>query len=194
MKKIISLKMATMTTLPLSVTLISSIGKDGNPNIAVVTYVTGINEEPPMFGIALRPGKHTNKLIRESKEFVINIPTTKLVREVDFCGTHSGRNVRKFDQLGLTPLKAKKVKPPLIAQCPINIECKLKQIVKLPSHDLFIGEAVAVHVDEKQINPSFIFTTFLDYRIIGKKIGTAYQEHKKLNLAGISDKGAEICR
>jgi len=201
-KKLLPLKMATMTSLPLVVTLVSSIGKNKKPNIMVVTYVTGVNEEPPMFGVAIRPQKHSNSLIKFSKGFVINIPTLKLIREIDYCGTHTGRSVQKFDKLKLTAVKASKVKAPLIRECPINIECKLKRTVKLPSHDFFIGEAVALHVDKKLVanrknkygvllpksdQLDFLFTTFLDYRVIGKQKGTAFQEHKKL-------KKEKLCR
>lgn len=209
MKKIISLKMATMTTLPLPVTLVTSIGRDNQPNIAVVTYVAGVNEEPAMFGISLRPQKYSNSLVRQTKEFVINIPEVRLIKEIDYCGTHTGRSVQKFKQLRLTPIKAKKVKPPLIAECPINIECKLRQIVKLPSHDFFIGEAVAVHVNKEFVDKkknrygvllpkfgqlSFLFTTFLDYRTTGGKRGTAFVEHKKLGFAKETLREEKICR
>ncbi|MBL7150934.1 flavin reductase family protein [Candidatus Microgenomates bacterium] len=195
-KKSLALKMATMASLPLPVTLVTSIGKDNEPNIITITYVTGVNEEPPMFGIAIRPEKHSNFLIRKSKEFVINIPTLKLIKEIDFCGTHSGRNVQKFEKLGLKPIKAKKLKTPLIGECSINIECRLKQIVKLPSHDFFIGEVTAFSVDKKIVvakknkygvflpkfdKLNFLFTTFLDYRVIGEKKGMVFQEHQKLN-------------
>lgn len=194
-KKSLALKMATMTSLPLPVTLVTSIGGDNKPNIITITYVTGVNEEPPMFGIAIRPQKYSNFLIRKSKEFVINIPTLKLIKEIDYCGTHSGRNVQKFNQRNLTAIKAKKVKTPLIAECPINIECKLKRIVMLPSHDFFIGKVVALHVDKEVVTdkknkygvllPEFeklscLFTTFLDYRVIGEKKGLAFQEHQKI--------------
>lgn len=207
MKKTINLKMATMTTFPLLVTLVSTIGKDKTPNIMTVTYVTGVNEEPPMFGIGVRPQKYSNRLIRQSREFVINIPTSKLVKEVDYCGTHTGKKVQKFDQLKLTPIKAKRIKTPLIAECPINIECILRRIIELPSHDFFIGEAVAISVDKgiacdgknnygvllPRFNElAFLFTTFLDFRIIGKKIGTAFAEHKKLTFTK-KEKG-EICQ
>ena len=199
-KKLLPLKMATMTSLPLAVTLVSSIGKANKPNVMVVTYVTGVNEEPPMFGVAIRPQKYSNSLIRFSRGFVINIPTLELIKEIDYCGTHTGRSVQKFNELGLTQVRASRVKPPLIAECPINIECKLQKIVKLPSHDFFIGKVVALHVDRKLVagkknsygvllpkfnQLDFVFSTFLDYRVIGEKKGTAFQEHKKLNTGGI---------
>lgn len=199
-----------MTTIPLPVSLVTSIGSDNQADIAVVTYVTGVNEEPAMFGISLRPEKYSNSLIKQSEEFVINIPEARLIKEVDYCGTHSGRNVQKFKVLKLTPVKSEKVKAPLILECPINIECRLKKIIKLPSHDFFIGEVVALHVDEEIVDKKenrygvllpkfdrliFLFTTFLDYRVIGEKKGTAFQEHKKLNSVkhALYKKG-EICQ
>lgn len=211
MKKTIQLEMATMTTLPLPVTLVTSISKDNIPNIAVVTYVTGVNEQPPMFGIALRPQKYSNSLIKQTKEFVINIPTKEILKEVDYCGTYTGRNIRKFEKLKLTPEKAQKVKTPLIAECPVNIECRLRQIIKLPSHDFFIGEAVALHIEKNFIsrkknkysvllpefkNLHFLFTTFLDYRLIGKKMGTAFEEQQKLNIVTEKTvkKGRTVCQ
>lgn len=198
-KKTIQVKMATMTTLPLPATLVSSIGKDEKPNVLVITYVTGVNEEPPMFGIAVRPDKFSNSLIKESGEFVINVPTLELMQKIDYCGTHSGRKVNKFKKLGLTSVKAKNLTTPLIAECPINIECKLRQTVKLPSHNLFIGEVVALSVNEDVVSNkknsfgimlpkfdqlNFLFTTFLDYRVIGEKKGRAFEEHKKICCKG----------
>lgn len=195
LKKSVPIKMATMTSLALPVTLITSVNKDGKPNILVITYVTGVNEEPAMFGIAIRQGKYSNFLIKQTREFVINVPTLDLIKEIDYCGTYTGKVVNKFQELGLTPVKAKKVKPPLIGECPINLECKLEKIVKLPSHDLFIGKVVALNVDKKVLEKEknkygvylakyglikCLFTTFLDYRAIGEKKGVAFEEHKKL--------------
>lgn len=186
-KRIINIKNAAMNSLPLSVNLITSTTKDNIPNIITITYITAVNEEPPMFGIAIRPQKYSCNLIKSLKEFVINIPTTDLLAEIDFCGSYSGQKVNKFIETVLTPVKAKKVNPPLIKECPINLECIVREIIKLPSHTLFIGEAVEMSVDEKFVKDGdidfdkiqFLFTTYLDYRIIGQKVGTAFKEHIK---------------
>lgn len=173
------MKPVTMITFPLPVTLVTVVDNEGNPNILTITYVTGVNEDPPMIAIAIGHDKYSNKLIKETKEFVVNVPTIEILSEVDYCGTYSGRDVDKFEHTKLTPVNSDKVRPPLIKECPINIECKVVKIIALPSHDLFIGEVLAVHGDciEKELD--FILTTFLDYRVIGRKVGKAFEE--KLN-------------
>lgn len=193
MKTQVNIKNATMKSFPLTVTLVSCIDKKGKPNIITITYITGVNEEPPMIGIAVRPEKHSNHVIKDTGDFAVNIPTDELLAKIDYCGTYSGRNVDKFKKTGLTSQKSTKIKSPIIEECLINLECKLVQTVKLPSHDLFIGEVVALHIDKKFLKKctdggmpdfsrlNFVFTTFLDYRKIGKKIGTAFEESKQLN-------------
>jgi len=191
MKSQVDIKYATMKSFPLLVTLVSCVDKNGNPNIITITYITGVNEEPPMIGIAMRPEKYSNHMIKETGDFTVNIPTNELLAKIDYCGTYSGQNVDKFKRTGLTSQKSARIKSSIIEECPINLECKLVQTVKLPSHDLFIGEVVALHIDKKFLKKctdsdeipdfsklNFIFTTFLDYRKIGKKIGTAFEENK----------------
>ena len=170
----------TMKTFPLPVTLVTSVDRNGNPNIITITYVTGVNEDPPMIAIAIRPEKYSNKIIKESGEFVVNVPTREILSEIDYCGTFSGKNVNKFESTNLTPLKADKVKPPIIKECPISIECKVVKVISFPSHDLFVGEVVALHGDCLNEKLDFVLTTFLDYHVIGKKIGTAFKENSKL--------------
>jgi len=191
MKTQVNIKNATMKSFPLPVTLVSCIDEKGKPNIITITYITGVNEEPPMIGIAVRSEKYSNHVIRDTGDFAVNIPTDELLAKIDYCGTYSGRDVDKFEKTGLTPQKSARIKSPIIEECPINLECKLVQIVKLHSHDLFIGEIVALHIDKKFLKKctdsdeipdfsklNFVFTTFLDYRKIGKKIGTAFDESK----------------
>jgi len=191
MKTQVNIKNATMKSFPLPVTLVSCIDRKGKPNIITITYITGANEDPPMVCIAVRPEKYSNHVIKDTGDFVVNIPTSELLAKIDYCGTYSGKNVDKFKKTGLTPKKSDRIKSPIIKECPINLECKLVQTVKLPSHDLFIGEIVALHVDKKSLKKctdsdkipnfsklNFVFTTFLDYRKIGKKIGTAFEESK----------------
>ena len=185
MKKKIDVKNATMKAFPLPVTLVTCMDKKGNPNIITVTYVTGVNEEPPMVAIAIRPEKYSNKLIRETKEFAINVPTKELLSKIDYCGSFSGQEVDKFAETGLNTDKASVIQTPLIKECPISLECKLVKTISFPSHDLFVGEVVAVHVEKELLLDEipdfsrlcFLLTTFFDYREIGKKVGTAFKEH-----------------
>jgi flavin reductase (DIM6/NTAB) family NADH-FMN oxidoreductase RutF len=105
-----------------------------------------------MVGVAIRPNRYSHGLIVESGEFVINVPNQNLVREVDLCGSSSGKERDKFAASGLTPLPAAVVKAPLIQECPINIECKVKQILNLGTHDFFLAEVVATHMDEEYVD------------------------------------------
>lgn len=123
-------------------------GAGDQANIITLAWVGTICSDPPMVGISIRPSRHSNGLIRQTEEFVVNIPTADLVAQVDYCGQVSGRDVDKWAACGFTPEPGSAITTPLIAQCPVNLECKLARIIPLGTHDLFVGEIVAVHVDE----------------------------------------------
>jgi len=137
---------------PAPVVLVTCIDEKGRSNIITLAWVGIICSEPPMIGISIRPSRYSNSLIKESKEFVVNIPTVDLLRKVDYCGTVSGKTVDKFKEAGFTPESAAKVRSSLIKECPVNIECKLKQQLTLGVHDLFLGEVVAIHTTEEILN------------------------------------------
>jgi len=118
------------------------------PNIITLAWVGTVCSDPPMVGIAVRPARHSHQLIEKTGEFVINIPGEELLEATDYCGHVSGSEVDKFSATGLTPEKAAEVSTPLIAECYVNMECKVRQKLELGAHDLFLGEVVAVHVDE----------------------------------------------
>lgn len=142
-----------------------------------------------MVGLGIRPTRYSYKLIENSKEFVVNIPPTKILKETDYCGVTSGKDTNKFAETGLTQEKADKVKAPLIHECPVNMECTLKNIIPLGAHDLFLGEIVQIHIDEdvldakghidfKKADP-FVFNVG-EYWNINKKIGTyGYSKQQK---------------
>jgi len=139
---------------PLPAVMVSCQRKDGKPNIITLAWVGVVCSEPPMVGIAIRKGRYSHGIIKDSMEFVINVPTQKLLKATDFCGTKSGKNIDKFAESKLNPIKAEKVKAPLIKECPVNLECVVKQILELGSHDLFISEIVATHIDSEIIDSS----------------------------------------
>ena len=151
MKRVAIVKQPMIGLCNLTVVLVSCINKNGKPNIIPLGWAGGVCSDPPQVGIAIRPRRYSYNLIKETKEFVVNIPTEELVSIVDQTGFCSGRNVDKFKVFNLTPLPASKVKPPLIKECSINLECKLKHLLELGSHSLFIGEIVAVQADEEHI-------------------------------------------
>jgi flavin reductase (DIM6/NTAB) family NADH-FMN oxidoreductase RutF len=134
-----------------------------------------------MIGLGVRPSRYSHSLIKNSREFVVNIPTAKIVRETDYCGVTSGKDVDKFSETELTTEQADKVAVPLICECPVNMECVLKNKVPLGVHDLFLGEIVQVHIDQDILDEkgNIDFTkadpfTYNqgEYWSIHKKIGT----------------------
>lgn len=167
--------------VPTPVVLLSCKGKTGKPNLITLAWAGVCCSEPPVIGVAIRPrNRWSYHLVKESGEFVANIPTEKIVRKVDFCGTVSGKDHDKFKEAGLTPIPATKVKSPLVKECPVNMECKVIQVIPLGTHDLFLGQVLEVHVDEKlfsedgqpdfaRIKP-FVYTLH-DYYSLGKKLG-----------------------
>ena len=133
---------------PVPVVMVSC-GTMENANITTIAWTGIINSEPPLVYVSIRKTRKSYEIIKEMGEFVINLPDESLVWETDFCGTKSGKTVDKFKETKLEKEKAKLVVAPLIKNCPINLECKLKEIKPLGSHDMFIGEVINVNVDEK---------------------------------------------
>jgi len=142
----------TDSLFPLPVMLISCADKKGTKNLITLAWVSKVCAEPPMLAIAVRPTRHSHQMIRDTGEFVVNVPTEAIMRQVDFCGNKSGKEVDKFRETGLTPEPASTVKAPLVKECPANFECKIRQSVRIGSHDLFIGEVVAVKLDESIVD------------------------------------------
>ena len=99
--------------------------------------------------VSIRPERYSHACVKRFKEFVVNIPSEEMVRKVDACGVLSGKETDKFVSMGWKQVPAQKVKPPLIDECPVQMECKVKETIFLGSHDLFLGEIVAVHVKEE---------------------------------------------
>ncbi len=133
---------------PCPVVLVTSVNTEGKPNIITLAWAGTVCSEPPTLALGIRPTRYSYKLIKEQKEFVVNIPTAKILKESDYCGVISGKTVDKFSETQLTQEKATKVKAPLIRECPVNLECILKDVNPLGAHDIFLGEIVQVHVDE----------------------------------------------
>ena len=145
MTKII--KKPTTILYPIPAVMVSC-GTGSQANIITLAWVGTLCSQPPLVGISVRPSRHSHGLIREAAEFVVNLPDADQVRWVDYCGVVSGRDVDKWAACGFTPAPATEVQTPLIAECPVNIECRVRRTLSLGSHDLFIGEVLAVQVDE----------------------------------------------
>jgi len=142
----------TTMLMPLPAALVTC-GEHGlNPNIITIAWCGVACSVPPMLSIAIRENRYSYEIIKNSGEFVVNVTGANILQKVDFCGVHSGRDIDKFKATGLTPLAASKVRPPLIKECPINLECQVRRSLELGSHILFIGEIVATHIDEDKLD------------------------------------------
>jgi flavin reductase (DIM6/NTAB) family NADH-FMN oxidoreductase RutF len=166
---------------PLPAIMVSCGDFNGEKNIITIAWTGTICSNPPLCYISVRPERHSYQMIKESGEFVINLTTESLAFATDFCGVKSGENMDKFKETNLTPLPGIAVKAPIIGESPLNIECKVIEIKKLGSHDMFIAEVVAVHANEALFNPEtdafdlnaaqMLVYSHGHYFGVGKKIG-----------------------
>ena len=174
---------------PLPVVMVSVCDKAGNSNIITIAWAGTICSNPPMVSISVRPERYSHKIIQETGEFVINLTTKELAYATDYCGVKSGRDVDKFKEMNLTPMSGVEVKAPLIAESPVSLECRVREVKQLGTHDMFIADVVAVHADEKYMDEKGKF--HLDkaqpivyshgsYVLTGETIGTfGYSVKKK---------------
>lgn len=139
---------------PLPAVLVSCGATPDEYNLVTVAWTGTVCTDPPMCYISLRPERHSYGIIRRTGEFVINLTTEEMARATDWCGVRSGRDVDKFAATGLTPCKATVVGAPAVEQAPLSIECRVKQIIPLGTHDLFLAEVVNVLADDRFIDPA----------------------------------------
>ena len=175
---------------PLPVVMVSAADKEGRDDIITVAWAGTVCTNPPMVSISIRPERYSYHMIRETGEFVINLTTEELAFATDYCGVKSGRDVDKFKETGLTREKAEKVKAPMIAEAPVSIECRVKEIRELGSHHMFIAQVAAVHADEKYMDEKNRFDLNRARPIVyshGEYLGTG----KKLGTFGYSVKKAK---
>ncbi|GKX68117.1 flavin reductase family protein [Inconstantimicrobium mannanitabidum] len=139
---------------PVPVVLITSKNKNGDTNVFTVAWTGTVCTKPPMLSISVRPERLSYEYIKETMEFTVNVPNYNLVKQTDFCGVRSGRDVNKIKELGFTMIDGEKISVPYINECPINIECKVTQIISLGSHDMILAEVVSSHIDNSLIDDS----------------------------------------
>jgi len=140
------------TVFPCPVVLVTAVDEEGRGNIITLAWVGQACSDPPCVTIAVRPQRHSHGLITTRGEFVVNIPGQELLEATDICGTVSGRHSDKFALTGLTREPASEVSAPLIAECPVNLECRLLHTLPLGVHDLLVGEIVAAHADDSVLD------------------------------------------
>lgn len=169
-----------------------SCGTMEAPNMLTIAWTGIVNSEPPMTYVSIRPSRYSYNIIKESREFVINLPSSHIIRAIDFCGVRSGREINKFEACRLTCEKASVVAAPMVAESPVSLECRVTQIIPLGSHDMFLAEIIAVHVSETLIDDtgklhldkaSLAAYSHGEYFALGKKIGSfGYSVKKKKGL------------
>lgn len=137
---------------PLPAVMVSVSDKEGNSNIITVAWTGTVCTNPPMLYISVRPERYSYGMLKETGEFVVNLTTKELAYATDFCGVRSGRDVDKFERLHLHKERAEHVSAPMIAESPVNLECRVREIKELGSHHMFLADVVAVHVDEKYMD------------------------------------------
>lgn len=147
----VSWKPGTMI-YPLPAALISCGNTPENYNLLTVSWLGTICSNPPMCYISVRPERHSYQLIKESGEFVINLTNEAMAFAADWCGVRSGRDYDKFSKMKLTPQKAEMINAPMIKEAPLCIECKVKEIIPLGSHDMFIADVVNIQADKQYID------------------------------------------
>ena len=186
---------------PVPVVMISCRGKEGElarDNIITVAWAGTVCSEPPMVSISVRPERYSYQMIKESGAFVINLTTEDLCYATDYCGVRSGRDVDKFKEMKLTKVEAEEISAPMIGESPVNIECKVEQVLELGSHHMFLAKVVAVHADEAYMDERGRFDlnrakpivySHGEYFGIGKKQGTfGWSVKKKSKTPNIKTK------
>lgn len=170
---------------PLPVVMVSVADKEGNTDIVTVAWAGTICTNPPMLSISVRPERFSHHMIEETGEFVVNLTTKELAFATDYCGVKSGRDVDKWKEMKLTPQAGQVVKAPAIAESPVNIECRVKEIKRLGSHDMFIADVVAVQVDDAYMDDKNQFH-LSDAKPIVYSHGEYYHLGEKLGRFGYS--------
>ena len=187
---------------PVPAVMVSCADNEGKPNIITVAWAGTICSSPAMVSISVRPERYSYDLIKEKGEFVINLTSAGLVKAADYCGVKSGRDTDKFKDMGLTPCEMTQVSVPGIEESPANIECKVKQIIKLGSHDMFIAEVVAVDVSSEYMDETGKFDlnkaglvaySHGEYFELGKNIGKFGFSVRKEKMPSKSKTSGSAC-
>ena len=174
---------------PVPAVMVSCQRPGEKPNIITIAWAGTVCTNPPMVSISVRPERYSYSILRDTKEFVLNLTTCELAKATDYCGVRSGRDVDKYREMHLTPLQSQQIQAPGIAESPVNIECKVKQILELGSHHLFLAEVLGVTVDETYLDEKGTFRLNQadlvaychgQYRTLGESIGSfGYSVRKK---------------
>lgn len=158
-----------------------SCGTLERPNVLTVAWTGIANSRPAMTYVSIRPQRHSHAMIESTGEFAINLTTPQMVRAADLCGMRTGAKLDKFRAAKLTPVPASKISAPILAESPVSLECRVKQVLRLGSHDMFLAEIVAVDVEESCIDEKgrlsfkkcgIMAYSHGEYFALGKRLGS----------------------
>lgn len=178
---------------PLPAIMVSLTDKEGKSNIITLAWAGTICTNPPLLSVSIRPERYSYNIIKETGEFVVNLTTKSLAYATDYCGVKSGRDVDKFKEMKLTKLESEKVKAAAIAESPVNIECKVRRVMELGSHSLFIADVVNVRVDERLLDEKGRFN-LAKSELIAYSHGRYYELGKELGTFGFSIKKENVSK
>lgn len=174
---------------PLPAVMVSCQRPGEKANIVTIAWTGTVCTNPAMLYISVRPERHSYGIIRDTGEFVVNLTTEKLTRAADLCGVRSGRDMDKFAELSLTEEPSKYIAAPGIAESPVNIECRVADVLQLGSHHMFLANVLAVHADESLMDETGKFClndaglmaySHGEYYSLGQLLGTfGYSVKKK---------------
>ena len=174
---------------PLPVVMVSCQRPGEKPNIITAAWVGTVCSDPAMVSVSIRRERYSYEMIKETREFVVNLTTKRLAKATDFCGVRSGKEIDKFREAHLTPCESKTVSCPGIEESPVNIECKVTQVLPLGSHDMFLAEVTGVDVEESLLDEKgslhlnrsgLLVYSHGEYYELGKQLGTfGYSVRKK---------------
>ncbi len=173
---------------PVPAILVSCGTKEEDYNLFTVSWVGTICTNPAMCYISVRPERHSYDLIKESGEFVLNLTNEDMAFATDWCGVKSGRDFNKFAEMNLTPVKAEVVNAPIVKESPLSIECRVKEIVKLGSHDMFIAEVLNVQADTQYMDPETGTFDMQKAKLIAYSHGNYYKLGEQIGRFGWSVK------
>ena len=171
---------------PLPAVMVSTGAEPEEYNIINIAWTGTICSDPPMCYISVRPGRHSYEILKKTGEFVINLTTSDLAYATDWCGVRSGRQHNKFEAMNLTPGKASVVNAPTIEEAPVNIECRVKEIVPLGTHHMFLAEVVNVKADDRYLDSETGIFSLDKAKPITYSHGYYYEVGKKIGKFGFA--------
>ena len=169
---------------PLPAALVSCGSKPEDYNLITISWMGTVCTNPPMCYISVRKERHSYDLIKNAGEFVINLTNEEMAYAADWCGVKSGKDFNKFAEMKLTPVKGEKVDAPIVDESPLCIECKVKQIIELGSHDMFIADVVNVQADSRYIDPVTDTFKLSEAKLIAYSHGHYYKLGEEIGKFG----------